>query len=63
LFFFLRVVITALAALLAGPKSRPARMRLAMALALSFVGTDHWMNPGRYLSSRSPSGGRSTAPS
>jgi uncharacterized membrane protein len=27
----------------------PARMRLAMALALFFVGTDHWLNPQRYV--------------
>jgi uncharacterized membrane protein len=54
LFFFLLVVITGLAALLPGPKSGPARMRLAMALALSLVGTDHWINPGRYLAMMPP---------
>jgi hypothetical protein len=36
LFFFLLVVITGLAALLPGPKSGPACMRFAMALALVY---------------------------
>jgi uncharacterized membrane protein len=47
LFFALLLVLT----LLAVPLSRtwPARMRLAMALALLFVGSDHWINPQRYL--------------
>jgi uncharacterized membrane protein len=27
----------------------PARMRLALALALLFAGTDHWLTPERYL--------------
>jgi uncharacterized membrane protein len=27
----------------------PARMRIAMAAALFFVGADHWLNPQRYL--------------
>lgn len=27
----------------------PARMRIAMALALVLAGTDHWLNPERYL--------------
>jgi uncharacterized membrane protein len=29
-------------------------MRLAMALALFFVGADHWLNPGRYLAMMPP---------
>ena len=47
LFFALLLVL----ALLAIPLSRtwPARMRLAMALALLFAGSDHWINPQRYL--------------
>jgi len=27
----------------------PARMRLALAMALLFAGTDHWLTPERYL--------------
>lgn len=27
----------------------PARMRMALALALLFAGTDHWLTPERYL--------------
>ncbi len=47
LFFALLLLLTLIAwPLLAG---WPARMRLAMALALVFVGSDHWLNPGRYL--------------
>jgi uncharacterized membrane protein len=49
LFFLLLVVITALASALPAFKDWPARMRLGMALALLFVGSDHWINPGRYL--------------
>jgi uncharacterized membrane protein len=47
LFFALLLVL----ALLAIPLSKtwPARMRLAMALALLFAGSDHWINPQRYL--------------
>jgi uncharacterized membrane protein len=49
MFFLLLVVLTLLAAAIPGMKAGPARMRLAMALALFFVGTDHWINPQRYL--------------
>ena len=49
LFFLLLVVITALASALPAFKDWPARMRLGMALALLFVGSDHWINPARYL--------------
>ena len=54
LFFGLLVVLTLLAAGLhlarvPGLTDWPARMRLAMALALLFAGTDHWLNPQRYL--------------
>lgn len=48
LFFALLLILT----LVAWPLRLggwPARMRLAMAIALVFVGTDHWLNPGRYL--------------
>jgi uncharacterized membrane protein len=52
LFFALLLVLTLLAApFLSG---WPARMRLAMALALFFVGADHWLNPDRYLAMMPP---------
>jgi uncharacterized membrane protein len=49
LFFALLVVLTLIAAAVPGLKDWPARMRLAMAVALLFVGSDHWINPQRYL--------------
>jgi uncharacterized membrane protein len=51
LFFALLAVLALAAALLPFPslKTWPARMRLAMALALTLVGADHWLNPERYL--------------
>jgi uncharacterized membrane protein len=49
LFFLLLVVMTLVAFALPAFKNWPARMRLGMALALLFVGSDHWINPGRYL--------------
>lgn len=49
LFFGLLVVLTLAAIPFPGLKDWPARMRLAMALALFFVGADHWANPQRYL--------------
>ncbi|WP_443191639.1 DoxX family protein [Pseudomonas indica] len=54
LFIVLLVLLTLLAALgdrlgAPGLAGWPARMRLAMALALLFVGFDHWLTPGRYL--------------
>ena len=54
MFFALLVVIALVAAGLhrlrvPGVADWPARMRLAMALALLFAGTDHWVNPQRYL--------------
>lgn len=49
IFFILLVVLTAAAAAVQGARSWPARMRLAMALALFLVGSDHWVNPQRYL--------------
>jgi uncharacterized membrane protein len=54
LFFALLALLTLLAtglhyARVPGLGTWPARMRLAMALALWFVGTDHWLNPQRYL--------------
>jgi uncharacterized membrane protein len=32
----------------------PARMRIALALALLLVGLDHWLTPGRYLAMMPP---------
>ena len=49
LFFALLVVLTLLALLIPGVQGWPARMRLALALSLFFVGSDHWINPQRYL--------------
>jgi len=54
MFFGLLIVLALLAAGLhyarvPGLADWPARMRLAMALALVLAGTDHWVNPGRYL--------------
>jgi uncharacterized membrane protein len=54
LFFVLLAVLTVVApslhyARIPGLDTWPARMRLAMALALLFVGTDHWIHPQRYL--------------
>jgi uncharacterized membrane protein len=54
LFFALLAVLTAFAAGLhylrvPGLATGRARMRLALALALLFIGTDHWVNPQRYL--------------
>ena len=54
MFFGLLVILAAVAAGLhrlrvPGLADWPARMRLAMALALLFAGADHWINPGRYL--------------
>jgi uncharacterized membrane protein len=48
LFFTLLVVIALIAAAARVP-GWPARMRIAMAAALFFVGADHWLNPQRYL--------------
>jgi uncharacterized membrane protein len=52
LFFGLLIALT----LLAWPVSPtwPARMRLAMALALFLAGSDHWANPQRYLAMMPP---------
>ncbi|HEX2199415.1 MAG TPA: DoxX family protein [Burkholderiales bacterium] len=52
LFFALLVVLTSLAIPLV--RGWPARMRLAMALALFFAGSDHWINPQRYLAMMPP---------
>jgi uncharacterized membrane protein len=54
LFFALLVVLTLAALPLPGMKDWPARMRFAMALALFFVGADHWANPQRYLAMMPP---------
>jgi uncharacterized membrane protein len=52
LFFLLLLFLTLLA--IPVSKSWPGRMRLAMALALFFVGSDHWVNPQRYLAMMPP---------
>lgn len=49
LFFALLAVLTAAIALVHRKSDWPQRMRLAMAVALIAVGSDHWLNPGRYL--------------
>lgn len=54
LFFALLLVLALGAALLPGVNTSPARMRLAMALALLFVGLDHWLTPQRYLAMMPP---------
>jgi uncharacterized membrane protein len=52
LFFALLALLTAGAALFM--PGWPARMRLAMSLALLLIGTDHWLTPGRYLAMMPP---------
>ncbi len=47
LFFVLLAVLALFAIPLS--KSWPGRMRLAMAVALLLVGSDHWIHPERYL--------------
>lgn len=54
LFFALLVLLTGAAALAPGLQTWPARMRVAMALALVLVGFDHWANPARYLAMMPP---------
>jgi uncharacterized membrane protein len=49
LFFGLLVALTLMATFIPRITDWPARMRLAMALALFLVGSDHWINPQRYL--------------
>lgn len=48
-FFALLAFLTVLVALAHRRSSWPQRMRIAMALALVAAGTDHWINPERYL--------------
>lgn len=48
LFFALLLALT-LGAWLLPLSDWPARMRLALAFALVLVGSDHWLNPQRYL--------------
>jgi uncharacterized membrane protein len=54
LFFALLAVLTAAIALVHRQSEWPQRMRLALAIALMVVGTDHWANPGRYLAMMPP---------
>ena len=49
LFFALLAVLTVVVALVHRRSDWPQRMRVAMALALVAVGSDHWINPARYL--------------
>ena|SRR5687767_625920 len=49
MFFFALLVLIALMAWALRVPGWPARMRLAMAAALLFVGADHWLSPQRYL--------------
>jgi uncharacterized membrane protein len=49
LFFALLAVLAAAVALVQRRSDWPSRMRLAMAIALVAVGSDHWMHPERYL--------------
>lgn len=58
LFFALLAVLAVAAALVRRMSGRaadwPAHMRLAMALALVLIGTDHWITPDRYLAMMPP---------
>jgi len=54
LFFALLVVLALLALLIPGMPGWPGRMRFALALSLLFVGSDHWINPQRYLAMMPP---------
>lgn len=59
LFVALLLIFTLLAALAArcgapGLASRPARMRLALVVALLLIGMDHWLTPQRYLAMMPP---------
>ncbi len=54
LFFALLAVLTGAIALVHRKSDWPQRMRVAMAIALIAVGTDHWANPGRYLAMMPP---------
>lgn len=54
LFFALLAVPAAATALIHREADWPQRMRLAMAIALVAVGTDHWANPQRYLAMMPP---------
>jgi uncharacterized membrane protein len=51
--FFALLLVLALAAV-PWLKAWPARMRFAMALTLILIGTDHWLNPQRYLAMMPP---------
>ena len=48
LFFVLLLLLTSIGWALRVP-TWPARMRIAVAAALVLAGTDHWLNPERYL--------------
>ena len=54
LFFALLAVLTGAAAVIHRNSDWPQRMRIAMAIALVAVGTDHWVNPERYLAMMPP---------
>jgi uncharacterized membrane protein len=54
LFFALLAVLTAAITLIERGADWPRRMRLALAIALVAVGTDHWANRERYLAMMPP---------
>lgn len=54
LFFLLLALLTVAVAVVHRRSDWPARMRLAMAIALVAVGTDHWVTPERYLAMMPP---------
>jgi uncharacterized membrane protein len=54
LFFALLAILTALTFVVYRNAGWPARMRIAMAVALVAAGTDHWLDPERYLAMMPP---------
>ncbi|HZM36504.1 MAG TPA: hypothetical protein VFC18_18730 [Burkholderiales bacterium] len=49
LFFALLALLTVVVAFVHRGSDWPQRMRVAMAIALVAIGTDHWISPQRYL--------------
>lgn len=54
LFFALLLFLTGITFAVNRKADWPARMRIAMAVALIAAGTDHWVNPWRYLAMMPP---------
>lgn len=54
LFFALLAILTGLTFVAHRHADWPARMRIAMAVALVAAGTDHWLNSERYLAMMPP---------